>query len=440
MTADTPILAAAPAPARIVELRRRSPDGIEVRRRSVADRVARQSLVALLGKVTRGALSIVDGDERFFFGREGDTPSATVTIVNPAAYRAVLFGGSVAAGEAYMSGQWTCDDLPALARILARNLDALDAMDGAVAGFARRAAALLTAWSLRNTREGSRRNIAHHYDLSNDLFALFLDDFMMYSSAIFERPDALLGEAQIAKLECVCRKLRLAPGDRLLEIGTGWGSLAIHAARAYGCRVTTTTVSEAQHRHVTERVRAAGLEGRIDVLLRDYRDLAGRYDKLVSIEMIEAVGHEYLDDYFRACSERLTPNGVMLIQAITISDQHHERHRRTTDFIKEYIFPGSSIPSVTSMITSATRATDLRLTDLEDLTPHYARTLRCWRERFLGSIKQVRRLGFDETFIRMWEYYLAYCEGGFEERYLGCVHMLFAKPDARFAAVRGRLP
>jgi cyclopropane-fatty-acyl-phospholipid synthase len=428
MTADPRILAIAPAPSR----------SIEVRRRSSADGVARRSLVALLGTITRGALCVIDGEERMLFGREGDAPAATVTVVDPALYRAVLLGGSVGAGEAYMNGLWTCDDLPALARILARNLDVLDAMDSGVAGWARRAAWFFAARNRRNTRAGSRRNIAQHYDLSNDLFDLFLDESMMYSSAIFEQPEASLGEAQIAKLERVCRKLELEPGDRLLEIGTGWGSLAIHAARAYGCRVTTTTVSKEQHRYATERVRAAGLEGRIEVLLCDYRELEGQYDKLVSIEMIEAVGHEYLDDFFRVCGQRLAPDGRMLIQAITIADRHHERHRRTTDFIKEYVFPGSCIPSVTSMVTSATRASDLRLSDLEDLTPHYARTLRCWRERFLGSVPQVRRLGFDEAFIRMWEYYLAYCEGGFEERYLGCVHMLFTKPDARFAAIAGR--
>jgi cyclopropane-fatty-acyl-phospholipid synthase len=286
-----------------------------------------------------------------------------------------------------------------------------------------------------NTRAGSRRNIAHHYDLGNELFSLFLDESMTYSSAIYDRPDASLGEAQTAKLERVCDKLDLGPEDHLLEVGTGWGALAVHAARAHGCRVTTTTVSREQHDAAQERVRAAGLEGRVEVLLRDYRDLEGQYDKVVSIEMIEAVGHEYLDAFFRACSDRLAPHGLMLLQAITIADQHYERHRASVDFIKKYIFPGSCIPSVTSMVTSATRATDLRLSDLEELTPHYARTLRAWRERFLGKSDPVRRLGYDDAFIRMWEYYLASCEGAFEERYLGCVQMVFTKPDCRRGAV-----
>jgi len=408
--------------------------------RSLIDGLSRRSLLALFERIARGSLSLIDGDERFAFGRPGDALSTTITVHDPAAYRAILLGGSVGAGEAYMKGHWTCGDLPALARILTRNLDALDAMDSGAARFSRRVSELFTAALRRNTRAGSRQNIAHHYDLSNDFFSLFLDESMMYSSAIFEQEDASLADAQIAKLERICLKLDLKPEDRLLEIGTGWGALAIHAARAYGCHVTTTTISREQHRLATERVRAAGLEDQIDVLLCDYRDLEGQFDKLVSVEMVEAVGHEYLDDYFRACSERLTPDGVMLIQAITIADQHHERHRASVDFIKEYIFPGSCIPSVTSMLTSVTRATDLRLSNLEDLTPHYARTLRAWRERFVESLDEVRRLGFDDAFIRMWEYYLAYCEGGFEERYLGCVHMLFTKPDSRRAPILPRLP
>jgi cyclopropane-fatty-acyl-phospholipid synthase len=407
--------------------------------RSLVDAVARRSVLALFGKLARGSVSLVDGDARFELGRPGEGPSATITVRDQAAYRAILFGGSVGAGEAYMKGHWACDDLAALARILARNIETLDAMDGGAARLARRAGERVMGVARRNTRAGSRRNIARHYDLSNDFFALFLDESMTYSSAFFERDGSSLEEAQLAKLDRICRKLELEPGDHLLEIGTGWGALAIHAARAHGCRVTTTTISAEQHRLATERVRAAGLEDRIEVLLRDYRDLDGRYDKLVSIEMIEAVGHEYLDDYFRVCSERLAPDGLMLLQGITLADQHHEKHRASVDFIKEYIFPGSCLPSVTSMVSSATRGSDLRLADLEDLTPSYARTLRIWRDRFMARLDDVRRLGFDEEFIRMWEYYLAYCEGGFDERYLGCVHAVFTKPAARRAPVRGRL-
>ncbi len=406
----------------------------------IVDDLARRSLFALFGRITGGSIAVVAGEERFSFGAPGTSLAVTITVVDPAVYRAILLGGSPGAGEAYMNGLWTCDDLVVLARILARNIDTLDAMDGGAAQLARRVTDVLAAATRRNTRAGSLRNIAHHYDLSNELFGLFLDESMTYSSAIFEREDATLGEAQVTKLERICQRLDLKPTDHLLEIGTGWGALAIHAAREYGCRVTTTTISREQHRLATERVGAAGLEHRIEVLLSDYRELRGQYSKVVSVEMIEAVGHEYLDEYFRACSALLAPDGMMLLQAITIADQHHDKHRKSVDFIKEYIFPGSCIPSVTSMITSTTRATDLRLSSLEDLTPHYARTLKIWRQRFLARLSDVRRLGFDESFVRMWEYYLAYCEGAFEERYLGCVHLLFTKPQARREILPRGLP
>jgi cyclopropane-fatty-acyl-phospholipid synthase len=334
-----------------------------------------------------------------------------------------------------MQGEWTCDDLPTVLRIFASNLDAVGAMEGGPARFARLANELFTRAMRRNTLLGSRRNIALHYDLSNELFALFLDPSMTYSSGIFPSESATLEEAQREKLTRVCDKLALGPGDHLLEIGTGWGALAIHAAREYGCLVTTTTVSLEQHRMATERVRAAGLDDRITVLLRDYRELDGTYDKLVSIEMIEAVGHAYLDGFFRTCSARLAPSGQMLVQAITIADQAHAQHLGSVDFIKKYIFPGSEIPSATSMLDSATRASDLRLFHFEDLTPHYARTLRIWRERFMANADAVRGLGFDERFLRMWEYYLAYCEGGFEARYLGSVQLLMTKPGCQRGAL-----
>lgn len=410
----------------------------EIEPRALIDSVSRRCLFELFGRIRRGALCVVDGDERFVFG-QADALLATITVRDPSAYRALLFSGSVGAGEAFMKGLWTCNDLPALARIFVRNLEALGALEGGAARFSRFASKLLAKATRRNTRAGSSQNIARHYDLSNEFFGLFLDESMIYSSAIFESDATTLEEAQVAKLDRVCQKLDLRREDHLLEIGTGWGALAIHAARAYGCRVTTATVSVEQHRMATDRVRALGLEDKVEVLLCDYRDLTGEYDKLVSIEMVEAVGHEYLDVYFRTCSERLAPNGQMLLQAITIADQHHEQHRASVDFIKEYIFPGSCIPSVTSMISAATRATDLRLFHLEDITPHYAQTLRNWRERFLGNEDAVRRLGFDEPFLRMWEYYLAYCEGGFTERYLGCVHMLFTKPDSRRAPILPKL-
>jgi len=278
---------------------------------------------------------------------------------------------------------------------------------------------------------GSRKNILAHYDLGNDFYALFLDETMTYSCAIFEQENSSLKQASEAKYDRICRKLQLAAGDRVIEIGTGWGGFAVHAARNYGVQVTTTTISDEQHQFARQRIKAAGLEDRITLLKKDYRDLSGKFDKLVSIEMIEAVGHQYLPIFFRTCSRLLKDDGIMALQAITIGDQIFDRHKRTVDFIKRYIFPGSCIPSITAISIALAKATDLRLVHLEDITPHYARTLREWRRRFFTNIKKVRALGFSDTFVRMWEYYLCYCEGGFAERYLGDVQMLFVKPLCR---------
>jgi cyclopropane-fatty-acyl-phospholipid synthase len=282
----------------------------------------------------------------------------------------------------------------------------------------------------RNTRRGARRNIEAHYDLGNDFYALFLDETMSYSCAIFERPDATLREASEAKIDRALRRLGLRPGMRLLEIGSGWGALAIRAARDFGCRVTTTTLSRQQHALATERVRAAGLGDRVEVLLEDYRDLRGTYDRLVSIEMIEAVGWEYYERFFRACADRLAPDGLALVQSITIRDREFERAKREVDFIKKHVFPGGCIPSVAALVDAAGRGGDLGLVGFEEIGLHYATTLRHWRERFLGRRAEARALGHDERFLRLWEYYLAYCEGGFLERAIGNAQLLFAKPGA----------
>jgi cyclopropane-fatty-acyl-phospholipid synthase len=291
----------------------------------------------------------------------------------------------------------------------------------------------------KNTRRGSRENILVHYDLGDDFYKLFLDETLTYSCGIFETEDSSLKDASDAKYDRICQKLRLGGGDHVLEIGTGWGGFAIHAARHYDCRVTTTTISDNQHQLAAQRFADAGLTDKITLLKQDYRDLSGRFDKLVSIEMIEAVGHHFLDTFFRVCSERLKPDGIFLLQAITIRDQVFEKHKRSVDFIKRFIFPGSCIPSITAISRSIARATDLKLFHLEDITPHYARTLREWRRRFFDNIDAVRDLGFSEAFIRMWEYYLCYCEGGFAERYIGDVQMLFTKPLSRPAPLLGQL-
>jgi len=352
------------------------------------------------------------------------------TAISPLA----AFGGSIGAGEAYMQGYWTTNDLTDLVRLLVLNREVLDGMETGLARLTVPAQKVLH-WLNRNTQEGSRRNIAAHYDLGNDFFKLFLDETMMYSSAIFERPNMSLHEAQVARLAHICRKLDLKPTDHLLEIGTGWGGLALHAAKHFGCRITTTTISREQHALAVERIQATGLSDRITVLLSDYRDLTGQYDKLVSIEMIEAVGHQFFDTYFSKCGALLKPDGMMLLQAITIADQRYEQAKRSVDFIQRYIFPGSCIPSVAAMTDSIARASDLRLFHLEDIGPHYATTLRKWRENFFANIAAVRALGYPESFIRMWEFYLCYCEGGFTERVIGDVHMLLVKPENRRAPI-----
>ncbi len=385
-----------------------------------------------LAWLEHGSVTLVDGANAQAFGslHERRGLHATVRVHDARFYTDIAFGGSIGAGEAYMEGYWSTDDLTALVRLLLRNRDVLDGMETGTAMFARPAQKALH-WLNRNTRAGSRRNIASHYDIGNDFFRLVLDPTMMYSSAIFERPDMTLEEAQVARLDRICRALDLRASDHLLEIGTGWGAMAVHAAKRYGCRVTTTTISREQFALARERIDAAGVADRVTLLLEDYRDLVGRFDKLVSIEMIEAVGHAYFDTYFRQSSRLLADDGLMLLQAITIADQRYDRARRSVDFIQRHIFPGSTIPSVTALLASITRASDMKLAHLDDIGPHYATTLRAWRANFTRNLDAVRSLGHSERFIRMWEFYLCYCEGGFEERVLGDVHMLLAKPGNR---------
>ena len=407
---------------------------VSVPRPGVLDRLLRGQVVARLDALAEGALVVEEGGERREFGVRGsaDDLRAAIHVTDPSFWSALALRGSVGAGESYMDGDWTADDLVSVMRLMVRNRAALEELDG---GLARLALPFLRLFHRmrRNDRTGSRRNIAAHYDLGNDFYSLWLDETLTYSAGIFETPDAPLADAQTAKLDRICRKLDLGPDDHVIEIGTGWGSFALHAAGRYGCRVTTTTISREQHARASERVRAAGLEDRVEILLSDYRDLTGTYDKLVSIEMIEAVGYDYLDAYFATCARLLKPEGVACIQAITIADRHHDEALRSVDFIQRYVFPGCYIPSVGSMTASIARATDLTLTHLEDIGLHYAATLRAWRERFLDVLDEVRAQGFDERFVRMWEFYLAYCEGGFAERQIGDVHLLLAKP-------RGRLP
>ncbi len=361
--------------------------------------------------------------------RHGDL-QATVEVRSARAWPR-LVRGSTGLADAYMDGLWDCDDLVSLVRIGARRLPALDAWRRPFA-----AALRLARRAPDNSRAGSRRNIAAHYDLGNAFFSLFLDETMTYSCAAFDRPDMSLREAQEAKLERACRRLELSEDDHLVEIGTGWGSLAVHAASRYCCRVTTTTISKEQQRVARERVREAGLEDRVTVLLQDYRDLRGRYDKLASIEMIEAVGWQGFAEYFRRCGELLHPQGLMLLLAITIDDRAYEVEKASRSFIKTYIFPGGSLPSMEVIGRCVVEETDMSPVAVEDMTPFYPETLRRWRGRFLANADRAAELGYDRRFRRLWELYLSWCEAGFRERRIGDVQLLLAKPGARRVSMR----
>lgn len=349
---------------------------------------------------------------------------ATIEIHNKELIDLIFKNGVLGAAEGYIRGYWSSEHLVEVIQILARNRHVLDKINQNVISQASQL--VLKAWykTRKNSLSGSRKNIAEHYDLSNDFFKLFLDSSMMYSSAVYKHKDMTLEEASDYKKELICQKLQLKPMDHLVEIGSGWGGFAIYAAQHYGCKVTTITISQAQYDEATKRIADAGLSHRVDVQLKDYRLLEGKFDKLVSIEMIEAVGEQYLSTYFNKCRSLLKPNGLGLIQAITIEDARYKKALNTVDYIKRYIFPGSFIPCI-SVLTQAASEQQLRLTHLEDIGLSYAETIHQWRERFLNAKERVLALGFDENFIRMWDFYLCYCEGGFKEGVISDVHLLF---------------
>ena len=400
----------------------------------ILDGLAKRALLNRLNNLRDGELIITENGNEYRFGEQTNRCSLSIkiSVKDTRFYGDIAFGGSIGAGEAYMYDYWETNDLTGLIRLFVINRHVLDDVEG---GFASLTVPIqkILHWFNRNTQTGSRKNIAAHYDLGNDFFKLMLDETMMYSCAIFANPDVSLYDAQIHRLDTICQKLDLQPTDRLLEIGTGWGGLSIHAAKHYGCKVTTTTISREQYELASERVKQEGLSDKISVLFEDYRDLEGQYDKLVSVEMIEAVGHQYYDVYFKKCSELLKPDGLMLLQAITIADQQYEFAKKSVDFIQRYIFPGSCIPSLTAMQTSITKSSDLRLFDSTDIGPHYATTLNRWHNNVFAQLDKVKELGYSDEFIRMWEFYLCYCEGGFSERAISNVHMLLVKPDNRCA-------
>jgi cyclopropane-fatty-acyl-phospholipid synthase len=389
---------------------------------------ARRLALGALSRLRSGRLDLIEPDGRQLrFGEANADLAATIEVHSPGFYRAML-GGSVGLGEAYRDGIWDCQDLVALLRIAARNMGTLDR-------WRRRFHPVLTPlqrtlWRVpRNSRRAARRHISAHYDLGNDLFALYLDESMMYSSAVFPTPDATLAEAQEHRLERICRALELGCDDHLLEIGTGWGAMAAYAASRYGCRVTTATISEEQRAGALRRIQDAGVEDRVTVLLDDYRDLRGRYSKLVSLEMIEAVGWQYFDAFFRRCSELLEPDGLLFLQAIVIDDRLYEVEKAARSFSNMLIFPGGCLPSVEVIERSISRETDMSMVWLEEIGAHYARTLEMWRERFVANTDLAAELGYDERFRRLWTLWLAMSEAGFRERRLRDVQVLFAKPQ-----------
>lgn len=400
-------------------------------------RIAQRLIYRQLDKIVNGEIIVRDGRDELYFGKTTDDfpHPVHITVTDNSFYIDVAFGGSSGSGEAYMKGSWKCSDLLSLIRIFLRNRHVLDAMDYRLTrlkGPLHKLGHMLN----KNTKEGSKKNICAHYDIGNDLFKLFLDPTMMYSSAYFKHDDMSLSQASIAKLDLICQKLQLDTEDHLLEIGSGWGGLAIHAATHYGCRVTTTTISDEQYVLAQQLIMDAGLDDRITLLKQDYRDLTGTYTKLVSVEMIEAIGHQYMNTYFDKCSSLLADDGIMLLQAITIADQYYESALKDVDFIKKFIFPGGFLPSVSTLCNSIATVTDMKLFHLQDIGPHYAKTLNAWRQRFFDNVNEIAKLGYPDEFVRLWDYYFCYCEGGFIERDIGTVQMLLTKQQCRIDSVR----
>ncbi|MGB5445322.1 MAG: cyclopropane-fatty-acyl-phospholipid synthase family protein [Psychromonas sp.] len=394
------------------------------------DQFAKRILVSILGTMQQASLLLVDDNQEILLGNPKASLKAKVVIKNPKTYRKILFGGSIAAGESYIQGWWSSPDLTKVIQVLGREQGVQDKIE-------KRLAKIMTipSWiyhkTRKNTRSGAKKNIVAHYDLGNEMYQLFLDKEMLYSSAIYPSADASLDEAQLHKLKTICERLELKKGETLLEIGTGWGALAIYAAQHYGVKVTTTTISDAQFAYSQARIKRLGLEDQITLLKSDYRALTGQYDKLVSIEMIEAVGHEYMASFFATCNKHLKAHGKMLIQAITIADQRYDSYRSNVDFIQRYIFPGGCLPSISVMAFNVSHKTDMVITALHDIGMDYARTLKHWSEQFEASLMEIKKLGYGDDFIRLWRFYFSYCEGAFLERNISTVHLIAVKPSFR---------
>lgn len=397
-------------------------------RKQISGNLARAMIHRMLSRLQYGRIVISDGKHRSSFGT-GEELSAHIRVLDNRFYSRVLTGGSIGAAEAYIEKLWETEDLTALVRLMARNMRVLDTIENRF-GWLLLPFRFISHRLKRNSRSGSKRNILAHYDLGNDMYQSFLDDRMMYSSAIYPTAESDLETASAYKLETICEKLKLRPTDKVLEIGSGWCGFAIYAASRYGCHVTTTTISDAQYREGKKRIAEAGLQDRITLLKKDYRDLSGSFDKLVSIEMVEAVGHEFHPTFFKTCGRLLKENGRMLLQAITINDQSYQKYRRSVDFIQKYIFPGGCLLSNSRMLELIAKRTDMVVRNLEDFGPDYAKTLRDWRRRFNHAFSSLKEAGYDERFRRLWNFYLCYCEGGFLERTISVVQLTAVKPQA----------
>ncbi|MET6760186.1 cyclopropane-fatty-acyl-phospholipid synthase family protein [Pseudoalteromonas sp. NCIMB_1079] len=377
--------------------------------------------------IETGQVVLVDANERTVFGDPSSVLKATIIVNDKAMYKAFALSGSVGAGEAYILGHWSCDNLTSFIEIFAINEKQLDEFEKKFAFFSN-IAHRFNHIKNKNSESGSKKNIVAHYDLGNDLYESFLSKEMLYSSAVYPTKEATLEEAQQYKLKRICEQVELQKNDSVIEIGTGWGAFAIYAATHYDCHVTTTTISDEQHDYVANKISELGLESKITLLKLDYRQLKGKYDKLVSIEMIEAVGHEYLPSFFTQCGELLKDDGAMLIQAITIGDQRYKHYLKNSDFIQQYIFPGGCLPSLNEMSEQIKNNTDMVIHTVNDIGAHYARTLADWRSRFIKSWPDLDRSKFDERFYRLWLFYFAYCEGAFRARATSTVHLMARKP------------
>ncbi|WP_051008736.1 SAM-dependent methyltransferase [Gayadomonas joobiniege] len=401
--------------------------GSRLSQASLWQKYCRSQILDRLVELPSGFLKVKEAGEVFYFGDESQDLHAEIIINDISFYSRIILGGSLGAGEAYMEGLWSSPDLTKAVQLFAKNQALCDQIDSGLARFSgplRR----IGHWFNRNTKINAKRNISAHYDLGNDFYQLFLDPSLMYSAAVYPTQDASLAEASQYKLALICQKLDLKAEHHLIEIGTGWGAMAIYAAKHYGCKVTTTTLSQRQYEYACAQVKKAGLTQQVSVLKQDYRDLTGQYDRLVSIEMIEAVGAEYYSDYFSKCSSLLKDDGRMLLQAITIKDQRYDYYLNNVDFIQKYIFPGGALPSLQVMMAQTAGHTDMLVSEVTDIGLHYADTLADWRTAFVSQIEAVRKLGFEQRFIRMWLFYLAYCEGGFRERVISTVHFVADKP------------